>query len=384
MTSKRPRAARTCSAVDRIARESREPRHHPAPEDPHRGVLGDRRHRRVHPGPGEQDRVGDADGPGHLPDVRPQSVVQRYAPVRGREYAIENEVNAPQYWAGQPRGLRAAGPRRRRGDPRRRPEGQGGRLRASAACAYGMGVADRLLRAGRPDAGHRRLPGVLPPAGRHPGAADPGGEATRQLAGRWHNETNARNLALPRGDRDSCSTTGAVDVRQVILRALRRGAGAAGLPAGRARRPACRCRRGGRPVLEGRRRGRRRPGRRDGQGGHPAGRRRASARCCWLPLAYNPNNRPARGPLRPARPGRHPTRGRPDDGGPGGGGPGRDRHPAARPGGRQAARGRVRPGWIDPFAGALVGVEHAGDGAGGTGQTTGRWVPRWARPAATQ
>ena len=75
-------------------------------------------------------------------------LVRRYAPYGVREYAVENEVNAPQYWAGSPEEyatlVRAAGEAIRAADPRARVVDSG-----ISSVAYGMGIADRLLRSGQ-------------------------------------------------------------------------------------------------------------------------------------------------------------------------------------------------------------------------------------------
>ncbi|WP_194823446.1 hypothetical protein [Micromonospora sp. S-DT3-3-22] len=79
-----------------------------------------------------------------------RTLVQRYAPYGVREYAIENEVNAQQYWAGSPEDYRrlvtAAAEAIRAADPQAKVVDSG-----MSSVAYGMGVADRLLRAGQPD-----------------------------------------------------------------------------------------------------------------------------------------------------------------------------------------------------------------------------------------
>ncbi|MFI6159125.1 hypothetical protein ACIA59_04180 [Micromonospora haikouensis] len=79
-----------------------------------------------------------------------RALVQRYAPYGVREYAIENEVNAQQYWAGSPEDYRrlvtAAAEAIRSADPQAKVVDSG-----MSSVAYGMGVADRLLRAGQPD-----------------------------------------------------------------------------------------------------------------------------------------------------------------------------------------------------------------------------------------
>ncbi|MDQ7904991.1 hypothetical protein RB614_10700 [Phytohabitans sp. ZYX-F-186] len=76
------------------------------------------------------------------------SVVRRYAPYGVTEYAIENEVNAPQYWAGSPADyttlVTAAAEAIRAADPKALVVDSG-----ISSVAYGWGVADRLLRAGQ-------------------------------------------------------------------------------------------------------------------------------------------------------------------------------------------------------------------------------------------
>jgi hypothetical protein len=76
------------------------------------------------------------------------SVVRRYAPYGVREYAVENEVNAPQYWSGSAADyttlVTAAAEAIRAADPQARVVDSG-----ISSVAYGMGVADRLLRAGQ-------------------------------------------------------------------------------------------------------------------------------------------------------------------------------------------------------------------------------------------
>ncbi|MGN9909726.1 hypothetical protein ACTMTJ_19455 [Phytohabitans sp. LJ34] len=76
------------------------------------------------------------------------SLVRRYAPYGVREYAVENEVNAPQYWAGSATDyatlVTAAGEAIRAADPRARVVDSG-----ISSVAYGWGVADRLLKSGQ-------------------------------------------------------------------------------------------------------------------------------------------------------------------------------------------------------------------------------------------
>ncbi|KXK60091.1 hypothetical protein AWW66_20770 [Micromonospora rosaria] len=74
-------------------------------------------------------------------------IVKRYAPYGVRQFAIENEVNAPQYWAGTPedykRLVASAAEAIRAADPQAKVVDSG-----ISSVAYGMGVADRLLTAG--------------------------------------------------------------------------------------------------------------------------------------------------------------------------------------------------------------------------------------------
>ncbi|MEH1130529.1 hypothetical protein [Micromonospora sp. CPCC 206061] len=78
------------------------------------------------------------------------AVVRRYQPYGVREYAIENEVNAPSYWAGSTADytklVEAAAEAIRAADPKALVVDSG-----ISSVAYGMGVADRLLRAGQQD-----------------------------------------------------------------------------------------------------------------------------------------------------------------------------------------------------------------------------------------
>lgn len=78
------------------------------------------------------------------------AVVRRYQPYGVGEYAIENEVNAPSYWAGTTADytklVEAAAEAIRAADPKALVVDSG-----ISSVAYGMGVADRLLRAGQQD-----------------------------------------------------------------------------------------------------------------------------------------------------------------------------------------------------------------------------------------
>ena len=78
-------------------------------------------------------------------------LVKRYQPYGVTQYAIENEVNAQQYWAGTPGQyqelVRAGAEAVRRSDPKAQVADSG-----ISSVAMGMGIADRLLRAGQADA----------------------------------------------------------------------------------------------------------------------------------------------------------------------------------------------------------------------------------------
>ena len=140
-------------------------------------------------------------------------MVQRYGPYGVREYAIENEVNAPSYWAGSPeeygRLVRAAAETIHATDPKARVVDSG-----ISSVAYGMGVADRLVRAGRmPEAiaayqayFHRRV-GTR-------GQQIPAVTGEAQLRRALGTETNSRSLRFL-AVTESLLTDRTVDVRQV-------------------------------------------------------------------------------------------------------------------------------------------------------------------------
>lgn len=122
-------------------------------------------------------------------------VVRRYTPYGVRQYAIENEVNAPQYWAGSPqdysRLVTAAAEAIHGVDPRALVADSG-----ISSVAYGFGVADRLVRAGRDteavaayQAYFQRRTGTR---GRKIPPVDEIGDLRRALA----DETNIRNVAF--------------------------------------------------------------------------------------------------------------------------------------------------------------------------------------------
>ena len=72
------------------------------------------------------------------------ALVRRYKPYGVTQYAVENEVNAQQYWAGTPRQydqlVRAAAAAIRRADPGARVADSG-----ISSVAIGFGIVDRLL-----------------------------------------------------------------------------------------------------------------------------------------------------------------------------------------------------------------------------------------------
>ncbi|WP_433527949.1 hypothetical protein ACQPYA_16375 [Micromonospora sp. CA-263727] len=218
-----------------------------------------------------------------------RSVVTRYAPYGVRQYAIENEVNAPQYWAGSPeeyaRLVRAAATAVHEADPAARVVDSG-----ISSVAYGFGIVDRLLREGRADdavAAYRayfqrrigtrgqKIPAV--------------GDATR-LRAALANAANVRNVAF------LAATEGLIAEGVVQLRQVHFYEHVDGVPALldylRARTPA------GVPVEAWE------VGQfwRDGDG-DPAGRAAEMVKVVcqlvaggvrqvmWLPLAYHPDNR---------------------------------------------------------------------------------------------
>ena len=78
------------------------------------------------------------------------SLVKRYKPLGVTRYAVENEVNAQQYWAGTPEQydtlVRAAAEAVHAADPAAQVVDSG-----ISSVAMGMGIADRLLKAGQAD-----------------------------------------------------------------------------------------------------------------------------------------------------------------------------------------------------------------------------------------
>ncbi|MCX4472529.1 hypothetical protein OOK41_19840 [Micromonospora sp. NBC_01655] len=124
-----------------------------------------------------------------------RDVVRRYAPYGVREYAIENEVNAPQYWAGSPADYRrlvtSAAEAVRSADPQARVVDSG-----ISSVAYGMGIADRLVRAGRPDDAVAAYRAYFPRRVGTRGRQIPAVDRPEQLRAALATEQNARNLAF--------------------------------------------------------------------------------------------------------------------------------------------------------------------------------------------
>lgn len=142
-----------------------------------------------------------------------RAVVTRYSPAGVRRYAIENEVNAAQYWAGTPaeyeRLVRVAAQAIRSANPDAQVVDSG-----ISSVAYGMGVVDRLLRTGQDSAALTAYQGYfarrIGTRGRQiPPVAD--AAALRQVLAE---PTNARNLAFLAAT-ERLLDTGTVTVRQV-------------------------------------------------------------------------------------------------------------------------------------------------------------------------
>jgi hypothetical protein len=142
-----------------------------------------------------------------------RSVVSRYAPYGVRQYAIENEVNAPQYWDASPddyaRLVRAAATAVHAADPQARVVDSG-----ISSVAYGFGIVDRLLRAGRADEAVAAYQAYFQRRIGTRGQKIPAvGDETR-LRTALANETNARNVAFLAAT-EQLIDAGVVQVRQV-------------------------------------------------------------------------------------------------------------------------------------------------------------------------
>ncbi|MFK4246827.1 hypothetical protein ACI2KV_28690 [Micromonospora chokoriensis] len=142
-----------------------------------------------------------------------RSVVQRYGPYGVREYAIENEVNAPSYWAGSPedyvRLVKAAAETIRATDPQARVVDSG-----ISSVAYGMGVADRLVRAGRVPEAVAAYQAYFQRRVGTRGQQIPAVTGEAQLRRALGTDTNSRSLRFLAAT-ESLLTDRTVDVRQV-------------------------------------------------------------------------------------------------------------------------------------------------------------------------
>ncbi|MEU7653433.1 hypothetical protein AB0C42_28935 [Micromonospora taraxaci] len=142
-----------------------------------------------------------------------RSVVQRYGPYGVREYAIENEVNAPSYWAGSPedyvRLVKAAAETIRATDPQARVVDSG-----ISSVAYGMGVADRLVRADRVPEAIAAYQAYFQRRIGTRGQQIPAVTGAEQLVKALATETNSRSLRFLAAT-ESLLADRTVDVRQV-------------------------------------------------------------------------------------------------------------------------------------------------------------------------
>jgi hypothetical protein len=140
-------------------------------------------------------------------------LVKRYQPYGVTQYAIENEVNAQQYWAGTPAEydslVRAAASAVRKADPKARLVDSG-----ISSVAIGMGVADRLLKAGQADAAVAAYQGYFARRVGTRGKQIPqvGDEAGLRSA--LANPVNVRNLAYVAAT-EKLLDDGVVQVRQL-------------------------------------------------------------------------------------------------------------------------------------------------------------------------
>ncbi|MEU8264220.1 hypothetical protein AB0C02_26795 [Micromonospora sp. NPDC048999] len=142
-----------------------------------------------------------------------RSVVTRYAPYGVRQYAVENEVNAPQYWAGSPdeyaRLVRAAATAVHAADPQARVVDSG-----ISSVAYGFGIVDRLLQAGRADEAVAAYQAYFQRRVGTRGQKIPAVQDVARLRKALANETNARNVAFV-AVTEQLIGAGVVQVRQV-------------------------------------------------------------------------------------------------------------------------------------------------------------------------
>jgi hypothetical protein len=140
-------------------------------------------------------------------------LVRRYAPQGVKQYAIENEVNAQQYWAGTPqeytRLVTAAAEAIHGADPDAKVVDSG-----ISSVAYGFGVVDRLLRVGQEDAAVAAYRDYFERRVGTRGRKIPAVDEVAALRTALADETNARNLAYLAAT-EGLLDSGVVQVRQV-------------------------------------------------------------------------------------------------------------------------------------------------------------------------
>ncbi|MFY1698815.1 hypothetical protein [Solwaraspora sp. WMMA2101] len=140
-------------------------------------------------------------------------VVRRYAPYGVRQYAIENEVNAQQYWRGTPEEyvtlVTAAAEAVHAADPDAVVVDSG-----ISSVAYGFGVVDRLVRAGRDDEAIAAYNAYFQRRIGTRGRKIPQVETIETLRTALDNETNVRNVAFLAAT-EQLIDDGVVQLRQV-------------------------------------------------------------------------------------------------------------------------------------------------------------------------
>jgi hypothetical protein len=141
------------------------------------------------------------------------SVVRRYQPYGVRAYAIENEVNSQSYWSGTPQQylqlVRAAAQTIRATDPHALVVDSG-----ISSVAYGMGIADRLLSAGRVPEAIAAYTAYFQRRIGTRGQQIPAVTTEAQLRKALGNQANARNLRFLTATKTLLDEH-VVDVRQV-------------------------------------------------------------------------------------------------------------------------------------------------------------------------
>ncbi|MFV2019068.1 hypothetical protein [Micromonospora sp. LOL_023] len=140
-------------------------------------------------------------------------VVRRYAPYGVRQYAIENEVNAPQYWRGTPEEfvtlVTAAAEAVHAADPTAVVVDSG-----ISSVAYGFGVVDRLVGEGRDDEAIAAYNAYFQRRIGTRGRKIPQVDTIDTLRTALANETNARSVAFLAAT-ERLIDDGVVQLRQV-------------------------------------------------------------------------------------------------------------------------------------------------------------------------